>query len=257
MKVDPRIVRRRLEVAEQQARSRVRRSLVVLMVLAGVGCAAWLLVSPYMSVRSVVVEGTTRGEVEQILAREMVVEGRPLMAIRVVSVEEELEADPWIESASVKLVFPTQVEVYVREREAVAWMRLNDRWGLLAGDGVVIDYSDTPTPVRSMIRIPTEDPGLGGSVDNEDVFGALRFLEALPEDLARRSVLEVAEEELWVSVGYRRVRLGLSVDMEAKATSLLAVMDSDPDGVIDVTAPSRPAIRPPHGATAVSVRTDL
>ena len=135
MKVDPRIIRRRLEVAEQQARSRVRRSLVILMVLAGAGGVAWLLASPYMSVHRVVVDGATHAGVEEILVRHQVVEGRPLVAIRVGSVEENLVADPWIESASVKLVFPTQVEVNVQERVAVAWIRLDGRWGLLAGDG--------------------------------------------------------------------------------------------------------------------------
>ena len=240
MKVDPRLLLRRQEVAEQRARSQVRRALVILMALVGV---AWFLTSPYMSVHSVVVDGATNAEVDEILARHQVVEGRPLVAIRVGSVEEGLAADPWIESAYVKLVFPTQVEVYVQERVAVAWVWLDGRWGLLADDGVLIQYADSPTPIRPLIRIPIDDPGIGVRMENESIFGALRFLDALPDDLARRSIVQVIDAELWVSVGFRVVRLGLPVEMDYKAAALVAVIDSAPDGVIDVTAPGRPAIR--------------
>ena len=245
MRIDPRIIRRRLEVAEYEARRRVRRSLVL---LAGLGCVAWFFVSPLMSVRSVVVDGAHRAPVEEILSGEKVVEGRPLVAIRVGTVEEHLVADPWIESASVKVVFPTRVEVNVREREPVAWIRLDNRWGLLADDGVLVEYADSPVPVRSLIRIPVEDPGLGVGVENENVFGVLQFLDALPDALARRSVAKMIDEEVWVLVGYRLVRLGLPVEMEAKAVSLLAMINTAHLGVIDITAPSRPAMRSPDTA---------
>lgn len=243
MRVDPRILRRRLEVAEDQARSNVRRSLVLLAVLAGVGCVAWFFVSPLMSVRTVVVDGASRSAVNEILSGDKVVEGRPMVAIRVGAIEDHLVADPWIESASVKVVFPTRVEVKVREREPVAWVRFDDRWGLLADDGILVDYAENPVPIRSLVRIPVEDPGLGAGVEDGDISAVLRFLDALPDNLARRSVVKVVDEELWVLVGYRMVRLGLPVDMEAKAASLIAMIDTAHHGVIDVTAPTRPAIR--------------
>ena len=243
MRVDPRIIRRRLEVAEEQARGRVRRVLVLLAALAALGCVAWFFVSPLMSVRTVVVDGADHSAVDEILAGDKVVEGRPMVAIRIGAIEERLVADPWIESASVKVVFPTRVEVNVQEREPVAWVRLDDRWGLLAGDGILVAYADSPIPIRPLIRIPVEDPGLGGGVESENVFGALRFLEALPDDLARRSVARLVDEELWVVVGYRLVRLGHPVELEAKADSLIAMINSAHEGVIDVTAPGRPATR--------------
>lgn len=244
MRVDPRIIQRRQAVAEQQARAKVRRALVLLAALAGLGCVAWFFVSPLMSVHTIAVEGASRSAVYEILSGGNVVEGRPMVAIRVGAIEEHLVADPWIESASVKMVFPTRVEVSVRERDPVAWIRLDDRWGLLAADGTLVDYADSPIPIRSLIRIPVADPGLGVGVENANVSGALQFLESLPDDLARRSVAKIVDEELWVLVGYRLVRLGLPVEMDAKAASLIAMISSAHEGVIDVTAPSRPAIRP-------------
>ena len=242
-KVDPRIAHRRRLVAERLARSRVKRSLLTLLVLAGAGSLAWFLTSPHLSVESVVVEGANHARVADILAEQRVVEGRPLLAIRVAAVEEALGADPWVDSASVKVVFPKRIEVRVRERRAVAWTRLVGRWGLLAGDGVLVEYSRSPDSDRSLITIPIDDPGLGAPVMDENVSGALRFLDALPADLAGQSIVQVIGGELWASVGPRPVRLGLPVDMDSKAASLLAVIDHASEGVIDVTAPARPAVR--------------
>ncbi|WP_420613452.1 cell division protein FtsQ/DivIB [Candidatus Spongiisocius sp.] len=244
MTIEPRIARRRQEVAEQQARARLRRSIWMLVILACAGGVAWFLVSPFMSVDEVVVRGAVHVPVEDILRRSRVVEGRPLVAIRAGTVETDLMEDPRIAAASVKLVFPTRVEVVVRERVDTAWINLGDQWGVLAADGVVLAYAPTPTTRLPQIRVVIDDPGLGARIEAPEVGGALDFIAALPDHLAERSLFEASDGELWVWVGNRIARLGLPSDMQAKATSLLTILDSAPVGLIDVTAPSRPAVRP-------------
>ncbi len=216
----------------------------MLVILACAGGVAWFLVSPFMSVDEVVVRGAVRVPVDEILRRSRVVEGRPLVNIRAGSVETDLMADPRIAAASVKLVFPTRVEVVVRERVDTAWMDLGDRWGVLAEDGVVLAYAPTPTTRLPQIRVTIDDPGLGARIEAPEIGGALDFIAALPDHLAERSLFEAGNGELWVWVGNRIARLGLPSDMAAKATSLLTILDSAPEGLIDVTAPSRPAVRP-------------
>ncbi len=216
----------------------------MLVILTCAGGVAWFLVSPFMSVDEVVVRGAVRVPVNEILRRSRVVEGRPLVNIRAGSVEMDLMADPRIAAASVKLVFPTRVEVVVRERVDTAWIDLGDRWGVLADDGVVLAYAPTPTTRLPQIRMIIDDPGLGARMEAPEVGGALDFIAALPDHLAERSLFEASDGELWVWVGNRIARLGLPSDMAAKATSLLTILDSAPVGLIDVTAPSRPAVRP-------------
>ena len=247
MKVDPRILRRRLAVAEGHARSRVRRSLVMLMVMAAAGMVAWFVLSPHLSVAVVEVEGADEGDVGGILASQKVVEGRPMVAIRAGRVEEALLEDPWIRAASVKLVFPTRVQVNVREREEVAWLWLDGKWGLLADDGVLLEYASIPGSLGSIISIPVEDPGLGSQVADVAVLGALEFAGALPGGLEREVAVQLKDDELWGLVGDRPVRLGLPVKMAAKAVSLAMVINVLPEGLIDMTSPSRPAIR--HSGT--------
>lgn len=250
MKIDPRIVRRQLEVAENQALSRVRRSLLVLLVMGGVGIMAWFVVSPFMSVAILEVDGAVNGDVAGILAREKLVEGRPLVALRVGQIEESLLEDPWIESASVKLIFPTRVEVSVREREGVAWLWLGKHWGLLADDGVLLEHSSIPDPIHSIIAIPIDEPEIGSRVTDESVLGALEFAQALPPGMDEEIMVQVKKDELWGLVGDRPVRLGLPVHMAAKAASLAAVLGAAPAGLIDMTAPERPAIRVSEPAKA-------
>ena len=241
---DPDIALRRRQVAEQQARSLLRRSMMILAALAAAGGIAWLLNSPYLSIDEVVVTGASNAAVDEILARHRVVEGRPLASVRAGAVEESLLADPWVVSASVKLVFPTRIEVYVQERSPVAWLPVEDSWALLAEDGAVVYYADSSDSARSGIHIQSEDPGLGGEVENDYVYGALRFLEGLPSGMAAESAVRVIEGELWAKVEGRAVRLGSPVDMASKAESLQAVIGAAPGGVIDVTAPGRPSVRP-------------
>ena len=243
MKIDPRILRRRLEVAEDQALSRARRSLLVLLVMGGVGIVAWLIVSPFMSVAVLEVNGAVNGDVTGILVREKLVEGRPLVALRVGQIEESLLEDPWIRSASVKLVFPTRVEVNVLEREGVAWLWLGGYWGLLSEDGVLLEHSSTPDPIRSIIAIPVGEMDIGSRVTDEAILGALEFAQALPLGLDEEIMVQMKKDELWGLVGDRPVRLGLPVHMAAKAVSLATVLGAAPEGLIDMTAPERPAIR--------------
>ena len=217
------------------------------MILAALGAAggiAWLLNSPYLSIEEVAVTGASNAAVDEILARHQVVEGRPLASVRAGAVEESLAADPWVVSASVKLVFPTRIEVYVKERTSIAWLPLEEGWALLADDGVIVYYSDSSDATRSGILIEAEDPGLGGVVEDDYVYGALRFLEGLSSGLAPQSAVRLIEGELWAKVSSRAVRLGAPVEMASKAESLQAVIAAAPDGVIDVTAPGRPAVRP-------------
>lgn len=250
MKVDTRILLRRMAVAEAQALSRVRRSLVVILVLGVVGSLTWFIFSHHLSIRTVVIEGAAKGDIAGVLASERVVEGRPLVSVRVNRIEEALLADPWIVSASVRLVFPSRIEVYVRERRGVAWLWSGSRWGLLADDGVLLEYADSPDPAGVLIRIATEHLDPGAEVSDEAIRGALEFAGALPTVLAEETIVELRSDELWGLVGDRVVRLGLPVQMDAKAMSLAAIIDNAPDGVLDVSAPRRPAVREPDTSIA-------
>lgn len=242
MTIDPRISERRRTVAEERARFDVRRVIWFLVVLGSLGLGFWLVTSPMLSVQTISIFGATHADVGEVLTEQQVVEGRPLIAIRSGSVAEAIEEDPWVRSAGVELVFPSHVEVTVEERVAVAWVPTGARWGLIADDGVLVRYADEPSSEAAPVQIRAEDPGLGSGVSEPEILGAVTFLQALPSELAAITVVRLTDQEMWAWVGDRNVRLGRPIDMAAKASALTAIIDSAPPGVIDVIAPTRPAI---------------
>ena len=240
--MDQRMSQRREEVAEDRARIDVRRAIWFIVLLASVGSVFWLATSSMLSVQEVRVFGATNAQVGDILTQQRVVEGRPLIAIRSGAVAQALEGDPWIRAAGVELVFPTYVEVTIEERVGVAWVPMGTGWGLVADDSVVVEYGSDPGAEGSVVQIRAEDPGLGEAVGEPEILGAVRFLMTLPVELAGQTTLRSADGDMWAWVADRNVRIGRPIEMEAKALALVAIIDSAPPGVIDVIAPSRPAV---------------
>lgn len=245
MTIDPRLLRRRSKVAADNARRGIRRALWTGAVLALVGGAAALLNSSYLSVQSVVVTGAVNAEVEGVLSSHRVETGRPMAVIRPGQIRDSLLEDPWVKTASVRLQLPNTVAVDVEERRGVAWVSLGSGgWALAALDGVVVGYAEAVPEASPVIRIPTEDPGLGEEIPDDQVAGSLLYLDSLPLSLASQSGVYTAGDELWATVGERHIRLGPPFEMAEKAEAALSMISLRQEGVIiDVIAPDRPAIR--------------
>jgi hypothetical protein len=240
--MDPRMRERRRQVAESNAKLDLRRLLWIAAAAVVVGGVIWLLTSPLLSIRQIVVHGAVQSDVAGVLAEQQVVEGRPLIAIRADDVAALLEEDPWVQEAAVELVFPDLIEVTVSERRGVAWVRVGPQWGLVSDDAVLVSYAEQPDPAEPLLQLPSLDPGLGSQVDDRDVQGAVVFVAGLPSHLAESTMVRDEAGELWATVAEREIRLGNPTDMMAKAAAVAAVIDLSSEGVIDVIAPSRPAV---------------
>ncbi len=245
MTIDPRIAQRRAAVAEVHAKLNLRRLLWLALAAATVGGMIWLVTSPVMSVQTIETYGVVNSDVNAILRAEQVTAGRPLIVIRSGRVADRLEQDPWVAEAGVELIFPDRVEVTVIERESAAWINVGSKWAHVSSDGVALEYAPAPPPEVPVVRLTAPDPGLGELLTDPVALGAVRFVAALPESLRAGATVREDDGELWASVAGRTVRLGTAADMAAKAVAAAAVLEyegTDGVGVIDVIAPSRPAI---------------
>lgn len=253
MTMDPRLAARRRRVAEHHAKDNVRKLVILAGLAVVIGAVVWLLNSPFLSVRTLTIYGASQSEAAQILEDRELVEGRPLVAIRSGAVADALREDPWVRDASVELVFPDSVEITVVERRPAVWVSFGRRWGLVADDGVVVEYTTQRPELAPYVHAVTEDPGLGRAITDHMVLGAVDFVMALPIDLVAGTVLRNLEGEMWASVTERDVRLGHPADMAAKAAALAAIIHDSTGGVIDVIAPARPTFRTDHpGLTDVA-----
>ncbi len=246
MSIDPRLRERRRVVAEDRARRKVGRLLKVIVTLVPFGVAAWVLLSPWLSVNEVASTGVASSNTHGILADMGAVAGTPMILIEEGRVEQALLADPWVKSASVVRDWPNRLIVRVEERVALAWVETGEGWAHHAVDGVVLPSADTPDDTMAWIHLP--DVPRAESESSRDILGALEFVAGLPEDLrAKTSIRLRVNGEFWGTVSGYEVRLGRAVEMDAKARSLTALLAQNPPlgSVLIMIAPAHPAVTPP------------
>ena len=144
MTIDPRLVERRKAVAEERAKRSVGRVLKLIAACVVVGFVVWLALSPWFSVSQVRTAGINKSETNLLLGEQQVTAGTPMILIRPGSVEEILEADPWVREARVRLDWPDEVIVRVEERVPVAWFATRDGWSRRDIYGVAVPSTQAP-----------------------------------------------------------------------------------------------------------------
>jgi cell division protein FtsQ len=247
MTIDPRLQERRKEVAEDRARRKVGRVLKVWLALVMGGLIAWILLSPWLDADRVDTSGILASEAHSLLAETGVVVGRPLILIRAGDVEAALEGDPYVASADVTVEWPDRVVVQVEERQPVAWVETASGWAHHAADGVALPSPDQPDDTKAWIRLP--ELAEGEATSSRELLGALEFVAALPDDLAAQTTLRLRPTgEWWAEIPDFDVRLGRPVEMEAKALSLIAVLEEKPPrgSLLTLIAPAHPSYTPPQ-----------
>lgn len=245
MAIDPRLADRRKVVAEDRARHNVKRLLRFIGLMGVVSAIVWLLLSPTFSVSVLEIEGVQSSGARETLSSRQVVEGRPLVLIRAGDIEAALLEDPWIESAEVDVDWPSRVVVSITERTPAAWVKTGSGWSRRAVDGVILPGPDKPDSSLGRILLPklADDSAL----DSATMLGALEFLETLPIMLSADARVQLRDDELWAVVAGYDVRLGRPVEMAEKALSTATLLkeEIEPGSIINVIAPTNPAISPP------------
>ena len=244
--MDPRIERRRRTVRENTLHRRLRTILWVCVLGALVGVGAWFVQSPLLEVRTIGIYGVERSAVAQTLQEAGVAQGAPMVKVRAGKLEALLEQDPWVVAARVQRTFPHTVEVDVVERSIAAGVTYRGGWMLLSTDGIVLGPATSTPEGSARLLMENLDPGpVGEPPENDMIAGALEFADTLGTDLRGQVEVAVREGELWANIGTVSVRLGAPLDMAAKAKALEALMDAGvpDDAVINLIAPSRPAVQ--------------
>jgi hypothetical protein len=249
MTIDPRLIERRKEVAEDAAKRNIGRLLRFLGLLVVVGALVWLAFSPWMSVNQVRTAGISVSDANQVLVDRGVVAGTPMVLIRRGAVESALQADPWVRDARVHLVWPNEVIVRVTERVPVAWFETADGWVRRDTEGVGLPSAPTPDDTLPWVRLPEIPDSEAGS--SQFVLGAAEFVEALGDELVPGIEIRLHQGELWADYSGFGVRLGRPIEMRAKALGLKALLrETIPAGsTLVLVAPTHPAVSPPSTDT--------
>ena len=247
--MDPRLLERRKAVAEDSAHRNVGRLLKFLVILIVAGIFVWLAFSPLLSVSQVRTAGIISSNANETLTANRVVAGTPMIMLRPAAVERALELDPWVRSARVHRKWPDEVIVRVEERMPVAWFQTAGGWARRDIEGVTVPGPSSPDDTMPWIRFPElSDDDAGDSVF---VLAAAEFVASFPDSTHSDMTMRVEDGELWAILDGYQVRLGRPIEMEAKARSLMVLLQESPaeNSMLILIAPSHPAVQPPATAS--------
>jgi cell division protein FtsQ len=143
---------------------------------------------------SVALAGNNHVSREEVLAGAGVTGTSSLVFLDVVEARERLKTNPWIADATVLKLYPGELQIGIKEREAFALWQKDRRVSVIADDGTVLEPYVAPRLVRLPLVV-----GSGAQARAKDF---LALLDRYPEirDLVRASVL----------VGERRWNLRLA-----------------------------------------------
>jgi cell division protein FtsQ len=249
--VEPKLRARRIEVARDQGRRRLRRAVAVLAVVAVVAIGFGLTQSPLLDVDQVEVRGAEATGAAAVREAAAVDPGTPLVSVDTGAVTADVEALPWIERASVTRGWPGTLRIEVVERVPVAIVGSGSRAVLVDADGWAVGpAAQAPEQLPVVSGAPV---ALGSAVADEQR-EAVAVLDVLPASIAA----EVAE----IDVSSTGVVLTLDDDIEvlwgdasqadAKAEALEVLLeqaDRPTIATIDLTVPRAATLTRKNGGS--------
>ena len=242
--MDPRLRARRIEVARDLGRRRLRRIAALAVVTAVVLAAIAVTRSSALDVDRVTVAGAKRTGADDVRQAAGIAPGRAMTSVDPAAAVARLEDLPWVAGASVSKEWPGTVAIEIRERTPVAVVGsgggavLVDRRGRVLGPATAADRLPQAGP----------DPGVGvGETIPPARVAILPVLADLPAELraeVARGTIGPGGPGLVLRDGIV-VRLGDATRLRAKAEAVLVLLDLPRRATmatIDVAVPDAAAV---------------
>jgi cell division protein FtsQ len=249
--IDPRIRARRIAVAREQGRRRLRVVLVVLSVFVVFG-SAWLVVqSPLLDVDHIVVTGIPPERVAAVIAASGVHRRDPLLLVSTGAVERRVEQVPGIGSVRVTRQLPGTLRISASEQGAALWARVPGGVALIGFDGRVQSIAPA-VPLHVLeLRGLAHVPAPGKKIP---YIAIVTVKSQLPPNFAARigaiSAASAGDVRLYLVTG-GEVRLGDLSSVHDKGAVAESVIERMACALtyVDVRSISNPVALPAPGAT--------
>jgi cell division septal protein FtsQ len=208
------------------------------------GLAVWsITISPVFGLKTVRVSGNVHVTAGEIVKLGGLSGGKHLLWMSVGKVEQGIERNPWVLSASISRSLPGMVLVQVHERTPIA-QAADGRW-LVARDGTVLDR-----PSARIARFPTVPlpDGLRAGMHLSTTVPLQVARSMSPSLLRRAEGIAVGSGLITVSLRHGGTAVyGDGSSLEVKSEALDAVLEWSGRrgisiGYVDVRAPFAPAL---------------
>lgn len=255
VETDPRIRRRRKDVA----RGKKRKLVSVLVTLGVVAVLVWgAFWSPLLRVRDVKLTGAEHTTAAEVAAAAGLGSEDNLLLLSSDEVVEAAKRLPWVADAEVQRRLPGTVKVRVVERRPALVVSLGlARWTVDArGHVLTTGASDSGLPVVGGVEVGSIKPGV--KLDAPVMREVLATWRSLPKRLAAdvQAIFAPTLERIsFTLVDGTQIRYGAAERLDAKNEVVLALRkqlseEGKITSYIDVRVPTSPAIGPPPPAVA-------
>jgi cell division protein FtsQ len=210
----------------------------VVLAVAAVGLGLVLYLTPVMSARNLVIDGTQAVTRDEVVAAVAVSPGTPLLQIDTDKVADRVATIRRVATVRVQREYPSSLRVTILERVPVAVKDFPDGPHLYDHDGV--DFATAPPPPG----LPYFDVDNPGPTD-PPTKAALQVLTALRPEVAgqvgRIAAPSVASITLTLADG--RVVLWGTTDRTDEKAEKLAALLTQPGRTYDVSSPDLPTVK--------------
>lgn len=242
----PRFRARRIEIRKEAGKRRLHR-LVALLATAGVGLGAVAVAnSPLLDIDDVAVAGTRRTHPDAIAAALGAARGDALFSVDLARAAANVEALPWVETATVTRDYPGTLRVTVTERRAEAIVAGIGASVLVDDDGRVLDNASATTTSPNLLRVlvaePVPEPGQ--TIPPQFAAGLDLAIE-LRADAGEVLGVQVEDELGVILASGGRALFGDPTALPAKVEALrlvLARVELDCVATVDLRVPTRPVL---------------
>ena len=176
--------------------------LAVLVIVVGYGAyrgVTLIAAASSLQISHLTVRGHERLSTGEVLALVEGLRGQNILAVTLDEWQKKLLSSPWVETATIRRVLPSTVEISIHERRPMGIGRLGTAMYLIDARGVIIDeygpsYADIDLPIIDGLATSPRD---GGSIIDQAraEFAALVIgtVATRPEIAKRISQLDVAD----------------------------------------------------------------
>jgi cell division septal protein FtsQ len=216
-----------------------------------------------LQISHMVVRGHERLSAGEVLALVEGLRGQNILAVKLDDWQQKLLSSQWVESATIRRVLPSTLEITVHERRPMGLGRLGTSVYLIDGSGIIVDeygpaYADIDLPIIDGLAAPPQDGG--PIIDAARAAFAGRVIAALsirPEIAKKVSQIDVSDLHdavvildgdpalLRLGDGEFLARLQQYIDLGPALRERLPAID-----YVDLRFDERLYVRPPKGAQA-------
>lgn len=246
-RLDDRIAERRAQVRATNRRSRLRRTLAVLLATV-LFAAAWAIEGSWLvALDEIQIAGTARLDPQDVLTAADLELGTSTVRLRLGAAQARVEALPLVAHADVSRVSPVTVRIVIVER-------VPELVGLSARGAVLVDHEGVVVAMGREPALTTVDvtgplPAVGTVLDVDSPLGAAHAVwnglsGPLRAEVRRLEARSSQDVDVLLEDG-TRVRFGRADLLQEKVRSLGALLEElagQKVSVIDVRAPRNPVV---------------